>query len=115
MHCIKRILLGLGKVSSCDSTISDSFNLGNRSLNHLEIKDSDYIHTLMLLRRFLSPLLDTHVSNSCSLGNGVDSKQSRVGIIGAQCTDLFNGGKKKKKIKRQKKTAISDAECNVSR
>lgn len=43
--------------------------------------------------------MDTHISNSCSLGNGVDSKQTRVGVISIESTDLF----KKKKDEMGKK------------
>lgn len=34
--------------------------------------------------------MHAYISNCCSLGNGVDSKQSRVGIIGTESADLFN-------------------------
>lgn len=72
-------------------------------------KDTDYIHTAQTLAsRFLPPPMDAHISNSCSLGNGVDSKQSRVGIIGIKSTDLFN------KIK-WGKLEILNAESNVCR
>lgn len=44
--------------------------------------------------------MDAHISNSCRLGNGVDSKQSRVGIIGIESTDLFNTKMKQGKLQR---------------
>lgn len=88
---MRKIVLGLGEVSGCDSTISDSFNLGNRSPNHLDKKGTSHIHTAqMLVSRFRSSLMDTYISNSSSLRDGVDSKQSRVRIIGIESTDLVN-------------------------
>lgn len=101
VHHIKSVLLGPSEVSGCDSTISDSFNLGNCSLNHLNIMDTGYIDTVQVCS-FLSWLMDTHISNSCSLGNGVDSKQTRVGVISIESTDLFKkrwNGKKWQRFK----------------
>lgn len=97
MHHINSVLLGPSEVSGSDSTISDSFNLGNCSFHHLNIMDTGYIDTVQIWS-FLSRLMDTHISNSCSLGNGVDSKQTRVGVISIESTDLY-----KKKMKWGKK------------
>lgn len=39
--------------------------------------------------RRLSWLRETHISSSCSLGNGVDSKQTRVGVACIESSDLW--------------------------
>lgn len=57
--------------------------------------------------------MDTHISNSCSLGNGVDSKQSRVRIIGIESTDLFNAKMKQGKLQRFQMLNLMSLDAHV--
>lgn len=42
--------------------------------------------------------MDTHISHSSSLGNGVDSKQARVEVISTESADLLDENRERAKL-----------------